>query len=71
MYQNLLIYIKYICLLMYIYIYIYIYTQATKHIARQRKIYNNFQCCIYYRSNKHFGYDYFMYSMYVPILYIV
>ena len=29
------------------------------------------QFCIFYRSNKHFGYDYFMYSMYVPILYIL
>ena len=30
-----------------------------------------FQLSIFYRSNKHFGYDYFMYSMYVPILYIL
>ena len=25
------------------------------------------QCCIYYRSNKHFGNKYFIYAIYVPI----
>ena len=30
-----------------------------------------FQFCIFYRSNKHFRYEYIMYSMYVPILYIL
>ena len=44
-------------------------TQATKHV--NVKYITTFQYCIYYRSNKHFGYDYFMYSMYVPILYII
>ena len=35
------------------------------------KYIKTFQYCIYYRLNKHFGYNYFIYAIYVPILYIL
>ena len=35
------------------------------------KYITTFHQCIYYGSNKHFGYNYFIYALYVPILYIL
>ena len=34
------------------------------------KYITTFHQCIYYGSNKHFGYNYFIYAIYVLILYI-
>ena len=35
------------------------------------KYITTFHQCIYYGSNKHFGYNYFIYAIYVLILYIL
>ena len=35
------------------------------------KYITTFHQCIYYGSNKHFEYNYFIYAIYVPILYIL
>ena len=49
----------------------YIIPNQPNTLAVNVKYITTFQCCIYYRSNKHFGYKYFIYAIYVPILYIL
>ena len=46
-------------------------SQATKRVGVNVTYITTFHQCIYYGSNKHFGYNYFIYAIYVPILYIL
>ena len=57
---------------MLIYLYIYINIPKQPNALRVNVTYiTMFHQCKYYGSNKHFGYNYFIYAKYVPILYIL
>ena len=53
------------------YVILLLYPKQPNALRVNVKYITTFHQCIYYGSNKHFGYNNFIYDIYVPILYIL